>query len=266
MPLSRLHFDERNRKYSHICCHIRVAAIVIGCLQLIEFVYDLGNFAFYAIDKSNMDDDYSSTSKLMISTDRLKSLTDGDGSTKKYESILRQRGAVAGLVWDSLIALSVIFMLYGIRGVRHLYLIPLMIIYAATVAICVILAFVLIIVAFRVQLLQELSVLITVVVSAVGLYSYFFYVVLRMYKYLMEKRRFLNDTTNIYVVPMGRGIDTIPHDNYDVPPAYPGLLTEVNEQKGVTNNNNKDDNKTDEAEALPSYEQAQKLHLKPVDQ
>jgi len=81
----------------------------------------------------------------------------------------------------------------------------------------------------------------------------------------MEKRRFLNDTANIYIVPMGRGIDTIPHDNYDVPPAYPGLLTEVNEQKGV-NNNSKDDNKTDDAEALPSYQEAQKLHSKPVDQ
>jgi len=180
MPLSRLHFDERNRKYSHICCHIRVAAIVIGCLQLIEFVYDFGNFTFYAIDKSNMGDDHS---KLMISSDFLKSLTDGDESAKKYESILLQRGVVANLVWNSLIALSVIFMLYGIRGVRHLYLVPLMIIYAATVAIGVILAFVLIIVAFRVQLLQEMSVLIAVIVGAVGLYSYFFYVVLRTYKY-----------------------------------------------------------------------------------
>lgn len=263
MPLSRLHFDERNRKYSHICCHIRVAAIVIGCLQLIDFVYDLGNFAFYSIEKNNVDDDYSSSSRFTISSDHLKSLTDNDETSKQYDLMLRQRGAVAGLVWDSLAAISVIFMLYGIRSVRHLYLIPLLITYAATVAICMILALVLVIVAFRVQEFQQFSIVIAVAICAVGLYAYFFHIILRTYKYLAEKRRFLNDTTNIYIVPIGRGVDMIPHENYDVPPAYPGLLTEVNEQKDAKNV--KGDDKIDDAEALPSYEEAQKLHSKPVD-
>lgn len=259
--MSRLHFDEKNRKYSHCCCHIRIAAIVIGCLQLIGYFYDLGNYAILAIQKPD-DDDYPATG-YFLSSDRLKSwVDDNETSERKYEWF-RQRGIVAGLVWDSLTALSIIFTFYGIHRVRSFCLIPQLVIYAATATMCMILAFILIIVAFRAQLFEELWLYILITMAASGLYGYFFHIILRTYGYLVHKRRFLNDSANVYIVPVGRGIDTLPHENYDVPPAYPGLLTEVNEQqsKGVEKTS-KNEKMAADPNALPTYDEAQKLQPK----
>lgn len=186
-------FDERPPKYRHCCCHIRVAAYVIGILELLSVLYIL---AQHSIRSIIADVQQSDADKHHADSSTPASPSSG---TKRWLG----PGATTPLVtWAVCETLFLGLMFYGIARTRPWLLIPQLFLQIITIIVCMILNILMVCVLAWHPYVTDIWYFLASTVVFAFLYEYGLVVMIRCYRYLRDKAAYDSQTTHgIFVLP-----------------------------------------------------------------